>query len=180
MLTRAQKREAVAELQGKFARASSVFIADYRGLSVASVDSLRRKLRAEGKGDFEYHVVKNSLLKRAVEGSGVAAIAQHFKGPTAVALAYGDPVGLAKVLVDFQKTHDVFALRAGVLEGKTLDKAEIATLATLPSLEQLRAKLIGLLLAPAQKVVGVIQAPAGQLARVVEARRKQLEEGGAA
>ena len=91
MLTRTQKEESVAELRDKFARAKSVIVADYRGLSVGQVDSLRSKLRAAGDG-YEYRVAKNTLLRRATADSGLAALAPTFAGPTAVALAFGDPV----------------------------------------------------------------------------------------
>jgi large subunit ribosomal protein L10 len=178
VLNFAQKQEQVTELKEKLARATSVIVADYRGLDVLAVNALRAKLRATGS--CEYRVVKNSILRRACEGTEVASIATHLKGPTALALAFGDPVALAKTLVDFGKQHEVFQLRAGVLEGKALDKGEIATLATLPSLEQLRARLIGVLQAPAQKLVMVLSAPAAQLARVTAARSQKLNEGGAA
>jgi large subunit ribosomal protein L10 len=178
VLNYAQKQEQVAELKDKLGRATSVIVADYRGLDVFAVNALRAKLRATGS--CEYRVVKNSILRRASEGTGVASIASHFKGPTALALAFGDPVALAKTLVDFAKQHEVFQLRAGVLEGKVLAKAEIATLATLPSLDELRGRIIGVLQAPAQKLVMVLAAPAAQLARVTEARSKKLAEAGAA
>ena len=178
MLNFAQKQEQLNELKQKLGRATSVIVADYRGLDVFAVNALRAKLRATGS--CEYRVVKNSILRRACEGTGVASIATHAKGPTAVALAFGDPVALAKTLVDFAKQHEVFQLRAGVLEGKALDKTEIATLATLPSLDELRGRLVGLLSAPAQKLVMVLAAPAAQLARVTEARSKKLAESGAA
>jgi large subunit ribosomal protein L10 len=167
----------VNELKEKLGRATSVIVADYRGLDVFAVNALRAKLRATGS--CEYRVVKNSILRRACEGTGVASIASHAKGPTALALAFGDPVALAKTLVDFAKQHEVFQLRAGVLEGKALDKSEIATLATLPSLSELRARLVGVLQAPAQKLVMVLSAPAAQLARLAEARSQKLTEGGA-
>ena len=178
MLTYAEKQEQVAELHEKLGRASSVIVADYRGLDVASVSALRAKLRTSGS--CEYRVVKNSILRRASEGTGVASIVSHFKGPTALALAFGDPVVLARTLTDFAKQHEVFQVKAGWLDGKALDKGEIATLATLPSLDELRGRLVGLLSAPAQKLVAVLQAPAAQLARLAEARSKKLTEGGAA
>jgi large subunit ribosomal protein L10 len=180
MLTRSQKEELVSELHEKFARANSVIVAEYRGLDVARVDALRRKLRAEGQGAFEYKVTKNTLLRRAAEGTDVACVTAHFKGPTAIAVSFGDPVALAKILVAYAKDNEIFQLRGGMLDGKPLDKAEIATLATLPSLDALRGKLVGLLQAPAAQLARLMNAPAGQLARVVEARRKALEEGGAA
>ncbi len=180
MLTFAQKQEAVAELKRKFEKASTVIVADYRGLDVMSVNALRMQLRQEGEGEYEYHVVKNSVLKRAAEGLSAEALHEHFRGPTAVALSYGDPVGLAKVLVKYAKEHDAFEIKGGLLEGRAVDDAEIGTLATLPGLEELRGTLVGLLQAPAQKIAAVLQAPAAQLARVMEARRAQLEESGGA
>jgi large subunit ribosomal protein L10 len=177
MLSRAQKEAAVAELKDKFARANSVIVAHYRGLDVASVDKLRDKLRADGPNGYEYHVVKNSLLRIASEGNDVAVLRPHFKGPTAVAISYADPVKLAKALVDYAKDNDKFALRGGMLAGRAIDSKEIATLATLPSLDALRAQLIGLLQAPARKILGVLQAPGGQLARLASARSQKLETG---
>ena len=179
MLTRAEKREAVADLKAKFGRANSVIVAHYRGLDVAAVDKLRAKLRADGAGRYEYRVVKNSLLRIASEGSGVAVLKPHFTGPTAVAISYGDPVKLAKTLVDYAKENDKFALRGGMLEGRAIDTQEIATLATLPGLDALRSQLIGLLQATAQKVLRVLQAPGAQIARLASARSKKLEEAGA-
>jgi large subunit ribosomal protein L10 len=180
MLTRTQKEESVAELRSKLGRATSVFVADYRGLSVRQLDTLRQKLRAAGQN--EYQVAKNTLLRRATADSAAsAALAHCFEGPTAVALSYGDPVALAKALVDYAKEHEKFKLKGGFMDGQPLGPAEIATVATLPSLEELRGKLVGLLQAPAQKLAVLLAAPASQLARVVEARRGKLaeSEGGA-
>ncbi len=176
MLTRAQKQDQVADLREKFGRATTVFLADYRGLSVGAIDQLRETLRVEGKGEFEYRVVKNRLVRLAVAGMDVESLSGHFEGPTAIALSYGDAVRLAKVLVDYSKEHEVFGLRAGLVEGRAIGPQEIATLATLPTLEQLRARLISLILAPAQRIAGALSAPGGQIARLVEARRQQLEE----
>jgi large subunit ribosomal protein L10 len=175
MLTFKQKQDAVAELKEKFDRANSVIAVDYRGLGVPAINELRGKLR-EG-GDTEYHVVKNAVLRRAAEGGDVALMSEHFQGPTAVAVSYGDPVAMAKALVDFAKDNEDLELKGGVLDGKAVDLGEIATLATLPSLDALRGKIVGLLQAPAQMVARVLQAPAGQLARLADARRSQLEEG---
>lgn len=177
MLTRTQKEQTVAELREKMARATSVIVADYRGLTVEQVNGLRGKLRAAGD-EYEYHVAKNTLLRRASEGGPLAELTPHFRGPTAVAFAYGDPIGLAKTLVDYAKDHETFELKGGFLEGRPIDTQEIATLATLPSLDALRGKLVGLLQAPAQKIAMVLAAPGAQLARLVTARRGQLAESG--
>jgi large subunit ribosomal protein L10 len=176
VLTRAQKEAQVGELKEKFARATGVIVADYRGIDVQSANVLRSKLRA---GSHEYRVAKNTLLALASQGTAVEAIRGSFQGPTAIAISFGDPVSLAKTLVDYAKENEKFQIRGGVVGGKALDRAEIGTLATLPSLLQLRAKLVGLLQAPATKLARVLQAPAGQLARVVAARKDKLEAGGA-
>jgi large subunit ribosomal protein L10 len=176
VLTRAQKEATVAELREKLARARSLFAADYRGLSVAQQSALRGRLREVGGA--EYRVAKNSLLRRAFEGSAAAAIADCFEGPTAVAFSYGDPVRVAKVLVDYAKQNEKFALKGGVMDGKPLGPAEIATLATLPSLAELRARLAGLARAPAQKLAALLAAPGAQIARLVEARRGALASAG--
>ena len=178
MLTRAQKTEQVGELKEKFSRATSVYVADFRGLDVQSLNKLRRRIRSEGRGAFEYRVAKNTLLRRAAAGSSGEALATHFRGPTAVAFSFGDPARLAKILVDYAKDREHFKMRGAIVEGQALDVGEIARLATLPSLDELRGKLIGLLQAPAGQLARLLAAPGGQIARVVGARHKQLEEVG--
>ncbi len=179
MLTRTQKEEQVTDLRDRFARAVMVCVADYRGLDVPTVNALRGDLRQQGEGDFEYRVTKNAVLRRAVADTAAEAITEHFSGPTAVAFSYGDPVGLAKVLVKYDEDHEVFDLKGGFFDGKALSRDELATLATLPSLDELRGKIVGLLQAPATKLVRLLVEPASQVARLVEARRAQIEEGGA-
>lgn len=180
MLTRTQKQEQVAELRDKFGRATSVIVADYRGVDVPSINGLRSKLRAGESQEYEYRVTKNSVLRRAAEGLPAEAILEAFNGPTAVALSFGDPVSLAKILVDFAKEHEVFEIRAGLVDGRVVGGAEITHLATLPSLDELRGRLVGLVQAPAQKLAQLMVAPAAQLARLTDARRAQLEESGGA
>ena len=173
MLTRAQKAEQVEQLKEKFSRATCIYVADYRGVDVQSVNRLRARIRAEGAGEYEYRVTKNTVLRRAAAGSDAQQVVDRFQGPTAVALSYGDPVGLAKILVDFAGQHEVFELKAGVLEGNTVEAKEIGTLATLPSLDELRGRIVGLLQAPATKLVRLISEPGAQLARVLAARGEQ-------
>ncbi len=176
MLTRTQKEEQVVELNEKFSRAKSVYVADYRGLDVAAADNLRQRIRKEGAGDYEYRVAKNAVLRRAVADLDVAGLANHFEGPSAVAISFSDPVGLAKILSDFAKDHEVFELKGGVVDGEVIDTAQIAELAKLPSMDALRGMIIGLLEASATKLVRLIAEPGAQLARLVEARRAQQEE----
>lgn len=183
MLTRAQKETQVAELRDRLTRANCVVLADYRGLDVKAVNALRSAIRSGGgggDGEYEYRVAKNRLMVRACQGSAAEGLAEHLQGPTAVAFSFGDPVGLAKILVDFAKDHEVFELKAGLLEGRAVGREELAKIATLPSLEGVRAQLVGLLQAPATKVVRLLGEPGGQLARLVEARRAALGESGEA
>lgn len=179
MLTREQKEAEVQLLSEKFDRATSIFLADYRGLDVKAVDELRKQLR-EGAGDaepFEYHVGKNSLLRRALEGSAVSPLAEHLTGPTAYAISYGDPVSLARVLVGYASKSDDFALKGAVVEGRSFDADEVAVVATLPTLQEARAKIVGILQAPASKLARLLTEPGGQLARLVKARQQSLGEG---
>jgi len=177
MLSYAQKQQAAEELREKFQRADGVLVADYRGLDVQSVNTLRRALRAEDKG-HEYRVVKNTILRRAAAGLPVEVLSGHFQGPVAVALSYGDPIGLTKLLVNFAKDHEVFELKGGLLDDRAVDTGEMAALAALPGLSELRGQLIGLLLAPAQKLAVLLQAPGAQIARLAGARHEQLQKEG--
>lgn len=162
-----KKKDTIDELHEKFSRAKSAVVTHYSGINVEQITELRSKLR---KAQVEYRVVKNTLAKRAAEGTGLAPLKDHFVGPVGIALGFEDVVAPAKVLFEFGKTQEKLQLKAGVLEGKLLQPADIKALATLPSLNALRGKIVGLLQAPASRIVGVLQAPAGQLARVVQAK----------
>ena len=131
------------------------------------ITELRSKLR---KAQVEYRVVKNTLARKAAEGTGLEPLKDHFIGPVGIALGYDDVVAPAKVLYDFNKTHAKLELRIAVLDGKLLKQADIKALASLPSLNALRGKIVGLLQAPASRIVGVLAAPGGQIARVMKAK----------
>lgn len=176
MLTRAQKAEQVSVLKEKFSRATGVFVADYRGLTVDQVNKLRSDLRGEDPSEAEYSVTKNSVLRMAVADSDLAVISDRFAGPTAIAISYGDPIRVAKVLVECGKELEAFEVKGGYLDGKALDVEEVGKLATLPSLLELRGKIVGLIQAPATKLVRLLSEPGGQLARLVDARSKSLGE----
>jgi large subunit ribosomal protein L10 len=177
LLSRAQKEAQVEELKEKFSRATCLYLVDYRGLDVESVNKLRRRVRKEGNGDFEYRVLKNAVLRRAAEGSDYARIAEKFVGPTAVALSFGDPAALAKILDQFAEEYQAFALKGGVVEGVAMGREEIAKLATLPSLDELRGTIAGLLLAPATKIARLVKEPGAGLARLLAARAEKGEAG---
>ena len=164
-MNRSEKAEAVAELNRTFMDASLVVVTRQSGLTVQEVTDLRRKVRAAGAS---YKVAKNSLTLRALEGTAFTALGPLFKGPTAIAYSK-DPVAAAKVVSAFAKGNEKLTIVGGALGENTLDVAGVQALASLPSLDALRAKIIGLLQAPATKVAGVLAAPAGQVARVFSA-----------
>ena len=164
-MDRAQKQENVETLKGVFEASGAVVVTHYLGLTVAEMTDLRGKLRSEGA---QLKVVKNTLVKKALNGSLGEEGDALFKGPVAIAFA-PDPVSAAKVATQYAKDNEKFSVIGGLMGQQVLDQKGISALATLPSLDQLRGKIIGLLQAPATKVAGVLQAPAGQLARVVGA-----------
>ena len=165
-MDRAQKAEAIEELKSVFADSGAVVVTHYMGLTVAEMTELRSRLRKEGAS---LQVVKNTLAIKALEGVAGEDGDALFKGP--VAIAFGqDPVSAAKVVTQYAKDNEKFSVVGGLLDQTTvLDLAAVNNLATLPSLDQIRGKLIGLLQAPATKVAGILQAPAAQLARVLAA-----------
>ena len=164
-MDRAQKAESIEVLKGVFADSGAVVVTHYLGLTVAEMTDLRSRLRKEGA---QIKVVKNRLAQKALNGSAGDAGQDLFKGP--VAIAYGpDPVSAAKVVTQYAKDNEKFTVVGGLLGQQVLDQAAIKSLATLPSLDQIRTQLIGLIQAPATKVAGVLQAPAAQLARVFNA-----------
>ena len=163
-MDRAEKQVAVEALKGVFADAGAVVVTHYMGLTVAEMTDLRGKLRAEGAS---LKVVKNTLARKAMDGASDNAHAM-FKGPVAIAYA-PDPVSAAKVVVDYAKTNDKFSVVGAMMGETVMDATGVGALATLPSLDQIRAKIIGLVNAPATKIAGVLAAPAGQLARVFNA-----------
>lgn len=168
-MDRAGKVKSLEMLKGIFAEAGAVVVTHYSGLTVAEMSDLRTKLRAEGAS---LKVIKNRLAKIALDGKGGDAAADLFKGPVAIAYA-PDPVSAAKVCADYAKTNAKLVLVGGLMEENVLDQAGVEALSKMPSLDQLRGKIIGVIQAPATKIAGVLQAPAGQLARVVSAYSKK-------
>ena len=164
-MDRAQKQESIETLKSVFEGAGAVVVTHNLGLTVAEMTDLRGRLRKEGA---QLKVVKNTLAQKALAGSIGEAGDALFTGPVAIAFA-PDPVSAAKVTAEFAKGNEKFAIIGGFMGQEVLDQKAVSALATLPSLDQLRGKIIGLLQAPATKVAGVLQAPAGQLARVFAA-----------
>ena len=168
-MDRTQKAETVESLNGLFSDAGAVVVAHYSGMTVAQMGDLRGRLRKAGAS---FRVAKNRLAVRAVEGTQAKGIADLFKGPTGIAYSK-DPVAAAKVLVAYAKENSKLQILGGVAVGSVLDANGVKALAELPSLDQLRGKILGLLQAPATRIAGVLQAPAGGLARVISAYAKK-------
>jgi len=171
---RAQKQQVTETLRQDLADTVCVVITHQTGLTVAEVTQLRRQMRNAGA---RYRVTKNRLVKRALEGTQFETLAPLFTGPTAIAFSR-DPVAAAKVAVEYANRNNKLTIVGGGLSGQPLDAAAVKALATLPSLDELRGRIIGLIQAPATKLAGLLQAPAGQLARVLAAHAEAA--GGAA
>ena len=164
-MDRAEKKELVATLAEVFKATNVVVVAHYSGLTVAQMQNLRRQMKQAGA---TVKVAKNRLAKIALEGTDVASIAPLLKGPTVLAYS-GDPVAAPKVAVDFAKANEKFVILGGAMGKTALNPDGVKALASLPSLDELRAKLVGLIQAPATKIAQVVNAPAAKLARVVQA-----------
>lgn len=161
-MDRAQKAELVAELKATFEQTNVVVVTRNLGLSVAQADELRRRMRDAGA---RYRVAKNRLALIALEGTRYAPIGDLLEGPTALATST-DPVAAAKAAVEFAKTNDRLEIVGGAMGDTMLDAAAVKSLAALPSLDELRAKIVGLVQAPGTKIAQVVGAPAAKLARV--------------
>ena len=170
-MNRTEKAELIKIMQSTLSDATSVVVTHQSGMTVAESSLLRAKMREAGAG---FKVTKNRLTKLALQGTKYEALCDLFTGPTAMGTS-SDPVSAAKTLVSFAKENSKLTIVGGSLDGKILDKSGVEALATMPSLDELRAKIVGMLNAPATKVARVTQAPASQLARVIQARADQLQ-----
>lgn len=164
------KAEAIEELKERLDGVRTVFLTEYRGLTVQQLSDLRKQLRAVSA---EYKVVKNRLARLAVAGSGLAPLGRHLTGPTGMVIAKGDPVAAAKAVHAFARTNQALAIKAGLVEGEVLAPERLKALAELPARETLRAQLVGLLTGPLVQLVGLLQAPQRELVYVLEQRSKQ-------
>jgi len=163
---RTEKEATVKELREKFQGAQAAIVTEFRGITVAKVNELRRALEKEGA---VYRVVKNTLVRRAVEGTEYGVLAGEFTGPLAVTWAYEDPVAAAKALTKFAKDNSVITIRCGALGGKLLDSAQIEALAKLPSREQLLGQLLSVLVGPMRNLVGVLSGVPRSFVQVLHA-----------
>ncbi|MBL4908399.1 MAG: 50S ribosomal protein L10 [Sneathiella sp.] len=168
-MDRSQKEALVAEMNGVFADAAVVVVAQYSGLTVAEMTQLRVKMREAGAN---FKVTKNRLTRLALDGTNYGSLSNILKGPVGIAYS-DDPVVAPKVVMDFAKGNEKFVVIGGAMGETVLDTDGVKSLASLPSLDELRGKLVGLIQAPATKIAGVVQAPASQLARVLAAKAAQ-------
>ena len=175
-MNRTEKQELITNLHEEFGKSPHAILVDFRGLTVPAVTEFRRKLRATGS---RYRVVKNTLALRAIKDTPLEKLGPKFDNTTGVAYTGTDPVALAKALVDFAKDNPALVVKAGMVSSQMLDADAVKALSSMPSLPELRAKLLGLMSAPATKLVRLLATPAGQLVRALKAHEEK-ESGGEA
>lgn len=168
-MNRAEKTEFIEGLNKSVAASSVVLVAHYKGLTVAEITDLRNKVRASGAG---FKVTKNKLTQRALKSTPFEQISKMFVGPTAIAYS-SDPVAVAKVLSEFAKANEKLVLLGGAFGETLLDSKKVIELSKMPSLNELRAKIIAMIQTPATRIAGILQAPGGQVARVIAAHSKK-------
>jgi large subunit ribosomal protein L10 len=169
-MLKSEKETLITEMNGKFAKAKGIILAEVRKLDVATVNRLRKKLR---DGQVEWKVLKNTLARRAAKGTSVEKISEDFVGPVAVAISYDDVVAPAKILTEFIKDLESIKIRSAVVQGQKIDKAGVMALAKLPGLNELRATILSMINQPATKLVRTIKEPSGALARVIKAKSEK-------
>lgn len=164
-MNRNEKIQAVAEIEELYKNNSAVFVAHYHGLKVSEINTLRTNLRDNGAG---FKVIKNTLAKIAASNAGISGANPLFSGPVGVVYSE-DPVSAAKALAKFAKGHKALKLVGGIVDNNIIDEATIVKLSKLPTMDEIRGTIIGLIQAPAAKIASIAQAPAAQLARVFSA-----------
>src|SRR5205823_777559 len=174
-MERAVKEENVASLKADLSKALSLVLADFRGINVKSDTALRREFRLNG---CQYKVVKNTLLGRAVEGTGMAGLEKLFKGPTAIAYSFEDPSAPAKIATKVAKGEDKFIVKGGYVDGQALDAKGVEALSRMPTKDELRSSFLALLVAAPQNFLALLTAAPQQVLGVLAAREQQLGEGG--
>jgi len=168
-----EKKEITEKLRENLEKSKVLILTDYKGMDVKSITQLRRELRSE---NVQYQVVKNTLLARASENTDVALIKDHFKGPTAIAYSFDDPVAPAKVLTNFKKDNNKLDIKIGVLNGKVLDIDAIKQLSSLPSREVLLSQFLSTMNSIPQSFVRVLAGVPRNLLNVLNAVKEQKEE----
>jgi large subunit ribosomal protein L10 len=164
-MSKEAKKNYVEEMKKSFTENESVMIAQYQGLNVNELDTLRKELRDKG---ILFKITKNRITKIAIKETSKKDLEKYFIGPTAAASS--DPISTAKILTKFSKSNNKLKIVAGFMDGKVLDEKEVSVIATLPSLEEARAKIVGILASPAQKLVSILLAPGSKIANLARAK----------
>ena len=172
-MNRKEKAQVVSDLGEKVKGFQAVVLTNYRGLKVEQIDRLRQRLREE---KISYHVVKNTLMKLASKGTDLEKLDNYFEGPTAMAISYGDPVLLAKILSEFVKTQPSLEIKVGLIQGKVTSPEEVKALATMPSREVLFGQILGGIQGTASQLVAVIYNAIQQVLGTIQARVDQLSK----
>ncbi len=173
-MNRREKEEVVSDLSKRIEGSKAVVLTQFRGLNVEQIGNLRRRLKEE---KISYHVVKNTLMKLASKGTDLEKVSRYLEGPTAVALSYGDPVPLAKILSEFIKGQPTFEIKAGLIQGQLVSSDQVKSLATMPPREVLLGQVLGTVQMSGSQVAGTILAMLREIAGVIQARVDQLESG---
>lgn len=178
-MKRETKSAVIDELVADFEQVDTLFVADYRGLDMPGITDLRGRLR---EADAQFKVVKNTLARRAAEQAGFADAMEMFTGPTAIAFVRGDAAAVAKALQDFGKSNDNLEVRGGIMDGRTVDAAQVKAIASLPPREVILAMLLSAVNAPMTQAVGVLAAPCRDIVGILDAyiEKRKAEEGEAA
>ncbi len=172
-----EKKKIVENLHDSFSRSKIVILADYKGLDVSKITDLRKKLR---EADVEFKVVKNTLIRRAAADTDAALIDEYFKGPSAIALSYEDPVAPAKVLSDFAKDNEKLEIKIGIMNGKVLDLSAIKALSTLPSREVMLSQVLSVMNGVPRALVTALSDVPRRLVNVLQAIKEQKDSAAAA
>ena len=172
-MERREKEQMIGDLHKQVEKFKAVVLTNYRGLNVEQLSQLRNRLREE---KISFNVVKNTLMKLASKGTDLEKLNDYFEGPTAVAIAYGDPIPLAKILSDFQKTQPLLQIKAALVEGKVTPPEEVKALASMPPREVILAQVLRGIQMPGAQLAGVLNSVLQQVANVIQARVDQLAE----
>jgi len=166
MMNKQNKQNYIESMKKNFSSNEAIMIAQYQGLNVTELDELRKELREKG---ILFKITKNRITKIAIKDTPVKELEKFYTGPTATAMS-SDAITTAKILTKFAKSHAKLKIVAGFMDGKVLDEKEVAIIATLPSLEEARAKIVGILATPAQKLVSILLAPGSKIANLARAK----------
>lgn len=172
-MNRKEKEQIISDFNKKIEGYKAVVLTHYRGLNVDQMNHLRKRLREE---KVSYHVIKNTLMRLASKGTDLEKVGDYFEGPTAIAISYGDPILLAKVLLEFIKTQPSLKIKVGLIEGRVAPPEEVKALATMPSREVLLAQILGEIQTSGGQVMGAILSILQQMLGIIQARVDQLAE----